>query len=76
MRVYTGSDVTFILGNSREKIGKPKLRKSNLQFKQFDGTVIKVMNTFEGKLGTKKRFKMIPIKVVSYKIMVYLESTC
>ena len=45
-------------------MGKPKLRKNNLQLKQFDRTVIKVMGTFEGTFKTKKHFKMIPIMVV------------
>ena len=40
-------------------------RKSNLQFEQFDGTVIKVMGNFEGHSKQKKKgLEVIPITVV------------
>ena len=65
MHVDMGSNVTLIRKNFREKRDKPKLRKSNRQLKQFDGTVIKVMATFEGIFKTKKHFEMNPITVVA-----------
>ena len=47
-----------------KKIIQPKSRKHNLQLKQFDGTVIKAMGTFERTFEAKKRFKIIPITIV------------
>ena len=44
---------------------KLKLRKSNLRWKQFDGTVIKVMGNFKITFETKKHFEMTPITRVS-----------
>ena len=45
------SNVTLIPIKFCEKIRKPKLKKSNLQLKQFDGTL---MDTFEWTFETKK----------------------
>ena len=45
-------------------MSKPKMRKSNLQLKQFNGTLIKVVAIFEGTFETKKRFEMIPHTVI------------
>ena len=47
-------------------MGKLKSRKSDFHLKQFDGTVIKVMITFEGTFETKKKhFEIIFIIVVA-----------
>ena len=42
-----------------------RLKKSTLQLKQFDGTIIKTLGTFEGTFETKNRFEIIPITVVA-----------
>ena len=52
-----GSDVTLTLRNFWEKIGKSKLTKINPRLKQFDGTVIKVMGTFEKTFESKRKKK-------------------
>ena len=65
MQVDTGSEVTLIPKNFWERIGKPKLKKTSLKLKQFDGTIINVMGTFEGTFETKKRFEIIPVTVVA-----------
>ena len=44
---------------------KSNLRKSNIQRKQFDGTIFKIMGIFEGTFKTKKHFEMIHIMVVA-----------
>ena len=36
-----------------------------MQLKQFDGTIIKTLGTFEGTFETKNRFEIIPITVVA-----------
>ena len=36
-----------------------------MQLKQFDGTIIKTLSTFEGMFETKDRFEIIPIIVVA-----------
>ena len=56
MQVDTSSDITLI---------KPRLKKSALQLKQFAGTIIKTLGTFEGTFETKNRFEIIPITVVA-----------
>ena len=66
MQVDRRSYVTLIPRNFWEKMCQPKLRKSNLLLKQFDGIVIKVMDTFEGIFETKKHFKKIPIMVAAW----------
>ena len=57
MQLDMESDVTLILQNLWEKMGRLKLRKYNLYLKQFDGTVIKVMDTFEGTFESKNASK-------------------
>ena len=42
-------------------MGRPKLRKSNLNLKQFYGSVIKTLGSFEGIFVTKTCYKIIPI---------------
>ena len=46
-------------------LGKPRLKKSALQLKQFDGTIVKTFGTFEGTFETKNRFDIIPITVMA-----------
>ena len=41
MQLDTGSDMTLIPVNFWQNFGKPRLKKSILQLKQFDGTIIK-----------------------------------
>ena len=65
MKVQTKNAVTLIPKNFWEKKGKLKLRKSNLQLKQFNRIVIKIMGAFEETFKTKKHFEMIPIIVVA-----------
>ena len=64
-QVDTRSDVTLIRRNFWDKMGTRKLRKSNLQLKQFDRSVIKVMGIFHGTFETKKPTEMIPIMVAA-----------
>ena len=61
----TGSDITLIPVNFWQDLGKPRLKKSTLQQKQFDGTIIKTLGTFKGTFETKNRFEIIPITVVA-----------
>ena len=66
MQINTGSDMTLIPRLYTKKACKPTMRKSNLQWKQFDRTVIKVMGTFEGTFETKKNnFEMISDTLVA-----------
>ena len=52
MQVKTGSDIRLI-------------SKSALEQKQFDGTIIKTLGTFESTFETKNRFDILPITVVA-----------
>ena len=65
MQVDTGSDITLILVNFWQDLGKPRLKKSTLQLKQFDGTIIKTLGTFKGMFETKNLFEIIPITVMA-----------
>ena len=65
MQVDTGSDITLIPVNFWPDLGKPRLKKSTLQRKQFNGTIIKTLATFEGTFETKNRLEIIPIIVVA-----------
>lgn len=47
-----------------EQIGKPKLKKSWLKLRQFDGSFIQSLGCFEGTFETNTRFEIIPITVV------------
>ena len=51
--------------NFWQDLEKPRLKKSVLQLKQFDGTIIKILGTFEGTFETKNRFEIIPITVMA-----------
>lgn len=53
MQVDMGSDVTLIPKNFWQKVGKPKLRKSNRNLKQFDGSIIKTLESIEGHFDIK-----------------------
>ena len=64
MQVDTGSDITLIPVNFWQDLGQPMLKKPALQLKQFDGTIIKTLGTFEGTFETKNHFEIIPITVV------------
>ena len=65
MQVDTGSDVTLIPLNFWQDLGKPRLKKSTLQLKQFDGIIMKTLSTFESTFETKNRFEIILITVVA-----------
>ena len=47
MQVDTGSYITLTPVNIWQELGKPRLKKSTLELKQFDDTVIKTLGTFE-----------------------------
>ena len=64
-QVDTGSDITLIPVNFGQGLGKPRLKKSPLQLKQFDGIIIKTLGTFEGTFETKNRFESIHITVIA-----------
>ena len=59
------SDIILTLRNFSEKMGKHNMLKINLQLMPFNGTVIKVMGTFEETFEIKMRFKIIPNTVVA-----------
>ena len=61
-QVDSVSDITLIPVNFWQDLGE---KKSTLQLKQFDGTIIKIFGTFEGTFETKNRFEIIPITVVA-----------
>ena len=63
MQVNTGSDITLIPVNFWQDLGKPRLKTSALQPKQFDGTIIKTLGTFKGTFETKNCFEIIPITI-------------
>ena len=65
MHVDTDSDITLIPVNFWQDLGMPKLKKLALQLKQFDGTIIKTLGTFDGMFETKNHFEIIPITVVA-----------
>ena len=65
MQVDTSSGITLISVNFWQDLGKPRLKKSILQLKQFDGTIIKTLGTFEGTFETKNHFEIIPVTVVA-----------
>ena len=65
MKVDTGSDIILIPVNFWQDLGKPKLKKSILQLKQFNGTIIKTIGTLEGIFETKNHFEIILITVVA-----------
>ena len=67
MQIDTGSEVTLMTRNFRERIGKPTLRKSSLLRHQFDGSVIKTLGYFEGSLELEDKFDVIPIIVKTCK---------
>ena len=46
-------------------LGKLRLKKSALHLKQFDGTIIQTLGTFEGTFETKNPFEIILITVVA-----------
>ena len=47
MQVDSCSDITLLPVNFWHGLEKPRLKKSPLQLKQFDGTIIKTLSTFE-----------------------------
>ena len=53
--------------NFWERTGKPTLWKSSLLLCQFDGSVIKTLEYFEGSLELEDKFEVIPIIVTSCK---------
>ena len=65
MQVNTGSDIILIPVNFWQDLGKLKLKKSALQLKQFNGTIIKILGTLKGTFETKNHFEIIPITVVA-----------
>ena len=65
MQVDTGSNITLIPVNFWQDLGKSKYKKSTLQPKQFDRTIIKILGTFEDTFETKNRFEILPITVMA-----------
>ena len=65
MQVDTGSDITLIPVNFWQDLGKLRLKKSALQLKQFNGTIIKTSGTFNSTFETKNQFEIIPITVIA-----------
>ena len=65
MQVNTGFDITLILVNVWHDLGKSRLKKSALQLKQLDGTIIKTLETLEGTFETKNRFEIILVTVIA-----------
>ena len=46
-------------------MGKPRLKKSNVQLRQFDGSVIAIMGYFEGSIELKEKYEVVPIIVTN-----------
>ena len=67
MQMDTGGEVMLIQKNFWEHTGKPTFRKSKLQLRQFDGSVIKTLGYFEGSLELEDKFEVIPIIVTTCK---------
>ena len=65
MQVDTVSDIILIPVNLWQNLGKPRLKKSTLKPKQFDGIVIKTLGIFKSTFETKDRFEIISITVVA-----------
>ena len=63
----TGNEVTLILKNFWEHIGKPTLWKSSILLRQFDGSVIKTLGYFERSFELKDKFEVILIIVTTCK---------
>ena len=59
MQMDKGSEETLITKSFWERIGKPTLRKSSSQLRQFDGWVIKSLGYFEGSLEREDKFELI-----------------
>ena len=66
IQMATDTAVTLLPKHFWGRVGKPSLRKSILQFRQFDGSVIKTLGYFEDSLELDK-FEVIPIIVTTYK---------
>ena len=47
MRIDTGSNVTLISKNFWQEMGQPKLKRSYLKLRQFDGSCITTLGQFE-----------------------------
>ena len=65
MQVDTVSDITLIPVNFWQDLGKLRLKKSTLQLKQFNRTIIKILGTFEGTFETENHLEIIPITVMA-----------
>ena len=65
MQVNTGSEVTILPRNLWEKMGKPFLKKSNVQLRQFDDSIIAIMGYFEGSIELKEKYEIVPIIVTN-----------
>ena len=66
MQVDTGSDITLNPVDFWQDLGKPRLKKSALQQKQFDGIIIKTLGIFNSRFETKNCLEIIPITVMAY----------
>ena len=65
IQVDTGTDITLIPVSFWQNLGKLSLKKSALQLKQFDDTIIKTLGILEGTFETKNRFEIMSITVVA-----------
>lgn len=63
MQIDTGSEVTIIPRNFWEEMGKPKLRKSLVKLKQFDGSTIKLLGKFEALLESENKVDIAEVIV-------------
>jgi len=64
MQVDTGSDVTLIPKNFWQHMGKPKLKRSYLKLRQFDGSYITALGQFNATFEANSKFEVVPITVV------------
>lgn len=67
MQIDMWNDVTLIPLHYRVQMGKPKSKKSNLKFRQVDGSFIRTLAYFNKTFAACDRFEIIPITVVEYK---------
>lgn len=63
MQLDSGSDTTLIPQNFWRRLGKPKLSKSNIRLRQFDGSQIQTMGYFEGLLDYEGKYSPVIVNV-------------
>jgi hypothetical protein len=63
MQLDTGSQATLIPNNFWHRLGEPRLKKTNVRLKQFDGSVIGILGQFTALLESDSKIKVVDIAV-------------